>query len=185
MILAYILQNWALILITVAFLISLKVTGHQDKWSGKRMYFLVGGVFILSIIVFAEFYLADKGGFLTVRTVLMAVRYSATPLIVAMIIYTLKKKMRWNIFVPALMLAVINFISIFTGIVFSLAEDGTLQRGPLGYLPYIVAGLYGVSLIYSLYKNSNKLYTEIVPIVYLALALKTCHIERVVPVAVA
>jgi diguanylate cyclase (GGDEF)-like protein len=65
---------------------------------------------------------------------------------------------------------VINFISIFTGIVFSLAEDGTLQRGPLGYLPYIVAGLYGVSLIYSLYKNSNKLYTEIVPIVYLALA---------------
>ena len=76
MILAYILQNWALILITVAFLISLKVTGHQDKWSGKRMYFLVGGVFILSIVVFAEFYLADKGGFLTVRTVLMAVRYS-------------------------------------------------------------------------------------------------------------
>lgn len=170
MILAYILQNWALILITVAFLISLKVTGHQDKWSGKRMYFLVGGVFILSIVVFAEFYLADKGGFLTLRTVLMAVRYSATPLIVAMILYTLKKKMRWNIFVPALMLAVINFISIFTGIVFSLAEDGTLQRGPLGYLPYIVAGLYGVSLIYSLYKNSNKLYTEIVPIVYLALA---------------
>ena len=108
MILAYILQNWALILITVAFLISLKVTGHQDKWSGKRMYFLVGGVFILSIVVFAEFYLADKGGFLTLRTVLMAVRYSATPLIVAMIIYTLKKKMRWNIFVPALMLAVIN-----------------------------------------------------------------------------
>lgn len=170
MILEYILQNWALILITVAFLISLKITGFQDKWSGKRMYFLVSGVFLLSIVVFAEFYLADKGGFLTLRTVLMAIRYSATPLIVAMILYTLKKKIRWGVFIPALTLAVINIISIFTGIVFSLAEDGTLQRGPLGYLPYIVAGLYGVSLIYSLYKKSNRLYTEIVPIVYLAIA---------------
>ena len=171
MILEYIFQNWALILILIAFAISLKITGFQDKATGKRMYYLITGVFLLSIVVFAEFSLADKGGFLTLRTILMSVRYSATPLIVAMILYTLQKKVGWRLFIPALILAVINVISIFTGVVFSLAEDGTLQRGPLGYLPYIVVGLYGVSLIYSLYKRSNRLYTEIVPIVFLAFAL--------------
>ena len=170
MFLEYIIQNWALILIATAFLVSLKITGFQDKGSVKRMYLLIVGVFLLSVLVFAEFSLADIGGYLTLRTVLMAVRYSATPFVVVMILYTLQKKTGRFVFIPALALTVINFISIFNGIAFSLTEDGTLQRGPLGYLPYIVAGLYGVFLIYQLYKKSNRLYTEIVPIAFLGLA---------------
>lgn len=170
MFLDYIIQNWAMILIGIAFAISLKITGFQDKASVKRMYILIAVVFLLSIVVFVEFTLADIGGHLTARIVLMAVRYSATPVIVAMILYTLQKKTRWYVFIPALVLAVINVISIFTGIVFSLSESGTLQRGLLGYIPYIVAGLYGAYLIYVLYKRSNKLYTEIIPIAFLALA---------------
>lgn len=170
MFLEYVIQNWALILIAAAFVISLKITELRDKGSAKRMYVLVAGVFLLSIVVFTEFYLADIGGCLKLRTVLMAIRYSATPMIVAMILYTLQKRMRWFIFIPAILLTVIDFISIFTGIVFSLADDGTLQRGFLGYLPYIVAGLYGVRLIYTLYRESNRLYTEIIPIAFLAVA---------------
>ena len=170
MFLDYVIQNWALILIGIAFAISLKITGFQDKGSEKRMYILIASVFLLSVVVFEEFYLADLGGYLMPRTVLMAVRYSATPVIVAMVLYTLQKKTRWFIFIPALVLTVINIISIFTGVVFGLSEDGTLQRGPLGYLPYIGAGLYGVYLIYVLYSRSNKLYTEIIPIAFLALA---------------
>ena len=69
-----------------------------------------------------------------------------------------------------LLLTAIDFISISTGIVFSLSDEGTLQRGFLGYLPCIVAGLNGVRLIYTLYRNSNRLYTEIVPIIFLAFA---------------
>ena len=64
----------------------------------------------------------------------------------------------------------INIISIFTGVVFSLADDGTLQRGPLGYLPYIVAGLYGAFMVCVLYRNSNRKYTEIIPIAFMGLA---------------
>ena len=170
MFLDYVIQNWALILIGIAFVISLKISGFQNKGSAKRMYILIAGVFLLSIVVFAEFYLADLGGYLTARTVLMAVRYSATPLIVAMVLYTLQKTTRWFIFIPALALTAVDFISIFTGIIFSLSENGTLQRGPLGYFPYIVAGLYGAYLLYVLYKRSNKLYTEIIPIAFLGLA---------------
>lgn len=170
MFLEYVIQNWALILIGIAFAISLKITGFQNKGSVKRMYILIAGVFLLSVVVFEEFYLADLGVRPMIRTVLMAVRYSATPLIVVMVLYTLQKTTRWFIFIPAMALMVINIISVFTGVVFSLGEDGTLQRGPLGYLPFIVAGLYGAYLLYVLYKNSNKLYTEIIPIAYLGVA---------------
>ena len=89
MLLEFIKQNWALILISVAFVILLKSTDLQDKSFAKRMYFLIAGVFLLSIVVFTEFYLADIGGYITLRTVLMAVRYSATPVIVSMILFAL------------------------------------------------------------------------------------------------
>ena len=166
----YIVQNWALILILPAFAISLKTTIFLDRQSVRRLYILIAGIFLLSVVVFLEFALGDLGGYITERTVLMAVRYSATPIIVAMILYTLVKKIRWFIFIPAIILTGINILSIFTGIVFSLDESGTLRRGPLGLLPYIVAGLYGVYLVVVLYRRSNKLYTEVVPIAFLAFA---------------
>ena len=166
----YIVQNWALILILPAFAISLKTTIFLDKKSVKRLYILIAGIFLLSVVVFLEFALIDIEGYTTHRTILMAVRYSATPIIVAMILFTLVKKIRWFIFIPAIVLTGINILSVFTGIVFSLDENGTMHRGPLGLLPYIVAGFYGVYLVLVLYKRSNKLYSEVVPIVFLAFA---------------
>ena len=83
----YIIQNWALILILPAFAISLKTTIFLDKKSVKRLYILIAGIFLLSVVVFLEFALSDKGGYITERTILMAVRYSATPIIVAMILF--------------------------------------------------------------------------------------------------
>jgi diguanylate cyclase (GGDEF)-like protein len=43
-------------------------------------------------------------------------------------------------------------------------------RGPLGYLPFIVAGLYCAFLIFILIKRSNKRFLEIVPISLLAVS---------------
>ena len=64
----------------------------------------------------------------------------------------------------------INFISIPTGIVFSIGEDNSLQRGPLGYLPYIAVGIYSFLLVYVLLRHCNKLATEIIPIIFISLA---------------
>ena len=47
------------------------------------------------------------------------------------------------------------------------------MRGPLGFLTYIISGLYIVFLIYLLIKRSNKRAMEIVPIVFLAVALSS------------
>ena len=172
----YILQNWPLILILLAFTISLLTTVFLEKKTIVRMYILIAGIFVLSIVVFLEFYFTGeafkgKPEYRLVRTILMAVRYSSTPLIIALISFALVKKMRWFIFIPAILLVVLNIVSIFTGIVSSVNESDKLVRGPLWLIPYIFVGLYSVLLIYLLIIRSNKRLMEIIPIVFLAFAL--------------
>ena len=132
------------------------------------MYVLIALIFILSICVFVEFSLESLAIYPNIRIILMAIRYSATPVIIAQIIYTLVAKEHWTIFIPSLILVFIDFLSIKTGVVFSITEDGIFKRGSLGYLPFIVAGVYCVQLIYLLVKRSTKQITEIIPIIFLA-----------------
>ena len=157
----YLLENWALILVLLAFVISLRTTVFLDKKTVRRFYILIATTFILSITVFVEFSIAHLSEYRTLRIVLMAIRYSAAPLILAQVARTLVKKLHWAAFVPAIVLTIIDIISIFTGIV----------RGFLGYLPFIVAGAYCIVLIYLLLKRSNKRLMEIIPIVFLSLTL--------------
>ena len=173
MIKEYILQNWALILLLTAFVILLKTTVFLEKKVIKRMIFLIAVIFVLSVSVFFEFYLDKIGQMRELRMVLMSLRYSATPFIIAMILFTLVKKARWHVFIPAIALTVVNVISIFTGIVFGLSESGELQRGPLGYLPFIAVGAYSFFLVFVLIRQSNKQATEIIPIVFLSFAFVT------------
>ena len=168
-----IIQNWANVLVLVAFAILLRTTVFLEKRTILRLYALILTLFIFSMIVFLEFALEEKGELPNVRLVLMSVRYSATPLIIAFIIFTLAKNVHWRVFIPAIILAIIDIISIFTGIVFSLDSEGKLHRGFLGYLPYIMVGVYSVLLVNLLYKRSNKRPSEIFPIAILCLALSS------------
>ena len=164
---SYILQDWALVLVLAAFSIMLANNIFIDKKTTNRTFFLIGFVFILSIIVFIEFYFDDLNKYKDLRLVLMAIRYSATPFIMAHVMYTLVKKLKMFVYIPALVAGIVNFISIFTGIVFSINDDNTLKRGIFGFLPFIMVGVYAVVLIYVLIARSNKRKMEIIPIVFL------------------
>lgn len=167
----YLIQNWPLILILLAFVISLFTTVFLNKRTIIRMYILTLAIFLLSIVVFVEFYFAEKAEYQIARLILMSIRYSATPLIIAQVSITFVKRMRWFVFIPALALIIVNVISIPTGIVFSIGENNELVRGPVWLIPYIMVGLYSAFLIYLLVKRSNKRLMEIVPIVFFAFAL--------------
>ena len=168
--LEYLVQNWALILILLAFAIMLKITIFLDKRTVLRMYVLIVAVFLLSICVYTEFHLAEIGQYRDVRLAMIAIRYSSTPIILSMILFTLVKKARWYVLIPAGLLAVLNFVSIPTGIVFFLDSADVLQRGVLGYLPYVGVGVYGFFLVFILIRQSNKQAAEIIPIAFLAFA---------------
>ena len=166
----YVVQNWALLLVLLGFATSLISTVFLEKKIVIRMYALIAEVFFLSILVFIEFYLADHSSFQNIRTFLIAVRYSTTPFLIAQIIFTIIKKQKWFVFIPAILLAIVDFISIPTGIVFRLDETGTMRRGPLGLMPYVFVGLYCVMLLFFMIRHSSKQAVEIIPIVYFCFA---------------
>lgn len=146
-------------------------TVFLDKKTTFRYYILIGSTFLLSISVFMEFRFMNLKLYPLACSILMAIRYSATPFLIALILITLSKRFHWIIFLPAIVLTVLDIISIFTGIVFEVSSDNTLIRGPLAFLPYIIAGLYCLALIAILIRRSNKRLMEIVPIVFLSLTL--------------
>lgn len=168
----YILQNWILVLVLMAFAIMLFITVFLNKKTKTRLFILIGVIFLLSISVFFEFYYFDRNRYPNLRLVLVAIRYSTVPFIIALILLAVVKQKLWYILVPAIASATINFISIFTGIVFSVDSDGNLIRGIFGYLPYIVIGGYCIVLVYVLVKQSRQLI-DIIPIVFLAFSFLT------------
>ena len=169
----YLSQNWSLILILVAFAIVLKITVFLDRKTTIRMYILIVSIFLLSIIVYLEFFFADLNEYQDARAVMMAIRYSAVPIIIALIMLALFKRGHWAVLLPAAALTIVNVVSIFTGIVFKINASNELVRGPLGYLPYIAVGLYSLALIGVLIWQSNKRATDIIPIIFLAFALSS------------
>jgi diguanylate cyclase (GGDEF)-like protein len=166
----YIYENWILILVLLGFAVSLISTVFMQKKTISRLFALIIQVFILSVVVYIEFKIADANGDRMLRLILMAIRYSSTPFLVAQIIYAVAKNQKWYVFIPAALFAVLDFVSIPTGIVFALDAEGELVRGPLGMLPYFGAGMYCAYLIYFLIRHRSKQMTEIVPIFFFGFA---------------
>lgn len=167
----YIFQNWILILVLGAFTVVLSITSFTSKKATIRYIALLILIFLLSISVFAEFYSQSIAKNKTAKLILMAIRYSATPFVLSLVIMVLVKRQRYFTLIPACVLLIIDVISIFTGIVFDINDSYELVRGPLGYLPFIMCGVYMVFLIYILIERSNKRLIEIVPIIFLSIAL--------------
>lgn len=167
----YFFQNWILLLILGAFIVVLLITSFTSKKTTMRYLLLLISIFLLSIVVFAEFYLQPVVENKLARTILAAIRYSATPFILALIIMVLVKRQKLFVFIPAVALLIVDIVSIFTGIVFYVNDFYKLEKGPLGFLPYAMCALYMVFLIYLLVKRSNKRMVEIAPIVFLSIAL--------------
>ena len=168
----YFFQNWILLLILGAFIVVLSITSFTNRKTSARYLLLLLLIFLLSIVVFSEFYFQSLTENRIAKLVLMSIRYSATPFVVALVIMVLVKKQSYFIFLPAILLLILNVVSIFTGIIFDVnSSTYELERGPLGYLPFFVSGLYIVFLIALLIIRCNKRWVEIFPIIFLSIAL--------------
>ena len=167
----YFFQNWILLLILGAFIVVLLITSFSNRKTTIRYLILLVSIFLLSLVVFAEFYVQPVTENNILRLVLMSIRYSATPFVLALLIMVLVKKQSYFLMIPAGILLVLNIVSLFTGIVFGLNEAGELVRGPIGFFPYVMCGLYMTFLIALLVIRSNKRWIEILPIIFLTIAL--------------
>ena len=164
--------NWGLILAVAAIIVTLYTTVQFSRKISLTLLIVTVLIIALSVVDYIEIYLGNQPTLSIWRAILTAFKYILTAFILAGIGATLFRwdiRMRFLTYIPAVILTILCLVSIPTGIVFSFLEEGnSFQRGPLGYLPFIVSGLYLCYLLVGLVFLGRKTLQDLLPIVLMA-----------------
>ena len=149
----YLSEHWGLIILLTGIFIVLHSDVHLEHRIINKIAFTNTLLFLYSISCYAETYLGEQQDYSRFRPLLCAVNYSLIIFILLSAIMIMYPTQKRYLFFPAVLNAVLSFVSIPTGIVFRISSDNHFIRGTLGYLSYFIAALYMFYLIYSLFRN--------------------------------
>lgn len=145
MIFEIIQSNFVGVAITL-FLILFILTNNNFEKKTNRLFLAAAFCVLILIIEEAwEAQLALQTVFNPLRTVLSALGYSLRPLVVYFLILMVKSYSKFwltIITIPLVFNTLVSFSSLFCKISFGYTPDNKFVRGPLGFTPFIVAGLY-------------------------------------------
>ena len=160
-------NNWALVLVVAAMSVMILTTVHLNKSMTWKMFVIVFLILLLSVCTYIENYLWEGEVYNPLRGVLTAAKYFLPGLLVALIIYTFMNVRNFLLFVPAAICGTMCFASIFTKLVFGFSDANDFSRGPFGFLPFIVDGVYLLILAVLLVKNAGFRFNDLLPVIFL------------------
>lgn len=168
----YLATNWALLLIFVLVTVIISTTVQFSKRTFFMLIIASALTLALSIVDYIETYFSNLETFNIWRAILTAIKYAIPSFILCqvgvMILEKLKIQYRLLVYIPATIHLILCLVSIPTGIIFFFHTDSNaFARGPLGYLPFILSGLYLVFLIFILIKKGLENRDDIIPFSFL------------------
>ena len=141
-VLGYFTDHWIMLISLISTLILLLADVHLEPRMIRRIAIICGMLLVYSVSCYAETYLGNQIERSVFRPILGAVNYSLVSFILVEIIMIVFSEQKSYLLFPAIINTVFSFISIPTGIVFSIDSENHFHRGTLGHLSYIVSGLY-------------------------------------------
>lgn len=175
-ILNYISENWGFLVL----LLGMATVLYSDTYLEKRMIMRIAQTLVMlfaySVSSYIETYLGNQTELSPFRLVLSAVDYALVPFILVSVIMIMYPMQRLYLYIPALMNAVLCFISIPTEIVFRFTQENTFGRGPLGFIPFFINALYLVYLIINLFYHNRFMKEEFFIMLYMSATAVTCLI---------
>lgn len=173
-ILGYLHEHWAMLVLLLGMGIVLYSDVHLDKKMIRRISIANMMMFLYSISCYAETYLGNQTEYSMFRPILSAFNYSLITFILVTVVMIMFPNQKGYLFFPAIMNAVLCFVSIPTGIVFYFSEDNHFCRGTLGYLPYFINALYLFYFIFNLFRHSKAQKEDLRLILYISLTSVIC-----------
>ena len=170
----YLQDHWSMLVLLFGMGIVLYSDIHLERKMIHRIAVANILMFIYSITCYIETYLGNQTEYTVLRPILSACDYSLIGFILVMIIMIMYPNQKMYLLFPAVMNAVLCFISIPTGIVFSISEDNHFGRGILGYLTYFIRGLYLLYLIYKLFRHSKTQKEDFILILFISFTSVLC-----------
>lgn len=152
-------QNFITIVITL-FLIMFILTNSNFEEKTNHL-FLASALCILILIAEEtwEVQFAQQTTQSQMRVLLSAIGYTLRPTAVyflVLIIYQKTLKHISILSIPIIINAIVSFSALFCNWAFWYTPNNEFVRGPLGVIPFIVAGFYVIMLLYRTIKESRK-----------------------------
>lgn len=152
----YLSEHWVMLVPLIGMAILLISDVHLERKMVVRIAITTALLFIYSVLCHIETNLGNQIEYSPFRTFLTAFNYSLVIFILVETIMIVYREQRIYVLIPAILNAILCFISIPTKIVFFIDENNHFHRGPLGYLPYIISGLYLLYFIIRMFLSKKR-----------------------------
>ena len=172
----FITDNWALLILVCSIAILLNSDAHLNREMVKRISVTNIMLLVYAVSSYVETYFSMLAEFSIERSFLSAINYSLVTFIIMGLILILFPKQKWWFYAPALANAVLCFISIPTGIIFSFTEDNHFSRGPLGLFVYVVNAVYLAYFFSYLFRRRRNYGNDYVLLIFILITSTVCLI---------
>lgn len=138
-------NNFVAVSITLCLILFVLTNNNFDRKTNRLFLAAASCVLILIVTEAWEAQLAVGDTFTPLRTVLSAIGYSLRPLVayfLAVMVRNYSRARAVLLKIPLVINALVAFSSLFSGVSFSYTADNQFVRGPLGYTPFVVSGIY-------------------------------------------
>jgi diguanylate cyclase (GGDEF)-like protein len=145
--LKYFTDNYVLLIMLIGMFIMTLHDVYLERDMIVKLRLTIVSIFALLVFSTLEIWFSHLDHPTIWRYLLSAICYSLRPMIIMLIVFIVYKKANKYIIIPAGINAILSFVSIVNGIVFSFDESNIFHRGILGYAPYFFSALYILGLL--------------------------------------
>lgn len=170
----YISTSWGLLIVLMGLDILLRADIHLERRMVRQIGITGGLLLVYSISCYIEASLARHYSYTILRPILSAVDYSLATLIIISVILIVSPGRKRYLFLLWAAETVLCVISIPTGIVFIITKENNFARGTLGFLPFIVNGVYLVWLLICIFRYRRWEKNEHVILGYMFFTAVSC-----------
>ena len=170
----YLTDHWGMLILLIGLAIMLISDMHLERRMVQRMAVVIIMLFVYSVACYVEAFLGNQVECSPLRPVLIALNYSLVTIVLLNVIMIVYPEQRRYLYIPAAINALLCFISIPTGLVFSISDTNHFLRGPLGYLAYVVNALYLIYFIGKLFMKGRIQKEDYPVLIFLALTAVLC-----------
>lgn len=172
----YLNENWGLLIVVFGISIVLISDIHLEKRMIHQMAVSNMLLLLYSVSNYIEAYLGTLENYNIYRAPLSAVNYSLISFILLIVITIMYPSHLFIISIPAIVNTIMSFVSIPTKLVFWFDSDNLFHRGSLGYLPYIVNGIYLLYLFFRIFRNRKQEQSNMLLLGFMSLTSVACFI---------
>lgn len=172
----YLSYNFGLLIVIAGLSVLFYMDVHLERRMVRQLEITNILLVVYSAFSYIEDYLGNRANYSPLRAWFSAIDYSLLTAIIVSIIMIVYPGHKKYLFIPLAVNTALVFLSIPSELVFYFNEQNSFQRGPLGFVPFIIDVIYILYLQFRLYKSLRWEKKELLHLAYMSFTAFLCVI---------